>query len=154
MSDDQKILITEEGLKKLEAEYQELTLVERPKMLNDLAQARSLGDLSENAAYSEARRRQSFIEGRIVELEQVIKNAEVFKKDKSGAVQLGSKVKLSLGGQEEEFLVVSANEADIAKSKVSIDSPLGQALKGKKAGEKAKVLAPAGSADYIIINVE
>lgn len=154
MADDNKILLTKEGLDKLQKEYDDLVNIQKPKLLLDLANARSLGDLSENAAYSEARRRQSFIEGRIAELSEILKNAKVMKKEKTDKVQLGSKIRVHLDGQEEEFLIVSSDEADLSAGKISKDSPLGRALFGRAVGSKVEVEVPIGRVEYTILGVD
>lgn len=152
--DDKEILLTKEGLAKLQEEYRDLVEIQKPKVLKDLANARSMGDLSENAAYAEARQRQSFIEGRITELSEILKNAKVVENKKSGKAQLGSKIRVHLDGQEEEFWLVSADEANIHSGKISKDSPLGQVLLGKKAGEKVRIEVPVGEVEYTILGVE
>lgn len=153
-NNEEEILLTAEGFAELKKEYENLIAVERPKIAKELEAARSLGDLSENAAYAEIRRRQSFMEGRIAELEEIIKRARVSEKTNSDKAQLGSRVTVHLDNQEDSFLLVSANEADLSKGKVSLDSPLGKALLSQKAGKKVKVATPVGEMEYTILRVE
>lgn len=148
------IHLTSAGLKKLVEEYEELVKVKRPQILARLDQARSLGDLSENAAYQQIRRGQAFLEGRIGDLEAILKKARVVKKKSDGKVELGSRVKLKTNGQEESYLIISETEADSASGKISVVSPLGRELLGKKAGETIEIEAPVGRVVYTVLEVE
>lgn len=149
-----QVQVTEEGLKKLQDELKELTEVKRPHMVDRLATARAMGDLSENNDYVQAKEELSFIDGRIAELEEVLRSATVVKKqDNGGSVTLGSKVTVK-NRAEHVFHVVGEWEADPGKKMISDKSPLGQALIGKRVGEKAEVEAPAGKITYTITNIE
>ncbi len=156
---DKKIYFTKEGLAALKKEHDELTKVRRPGVLERVSQARSMGDLSENAEYVAAREELSFIDGRIDELEELLRQASIIHEGgKKGSaktpVKLGSKVTLAIGGKKENFMVVGEWEADPAAKKISHQSPLGKALLGKKVGEKAEVEAPAGKILYTITEVK
>jgi transcription elongation factor GreA len=155
--DSKKIYLTKDGLEELRAEFEELTKVKRPDVLERVSQARSMGDLSENAEYVAAREELSFIDGRIEELEELIKQAVLIQEshNKGGStVKLGSTVTVTIKGKKEIFTVVGEWEADPHDKKISHESPLGKALIGKKVGEKVEVEAPAGTVLYTIASVE
>ena len=154
--DSKKIYLTKEGLEQLRAEFNELTKVKRPIILERVSQARSMGDLSENAEYVAARDELSFIDGRIDELEELINQAVLIQEDHNKAnhtVKLGSVVLVNVKGKKEEFTVVGEWEADPNEKKISHESPLGKALLGKRVGEKIEVEAPAGTVAYTIVSV-
>lgn len=155
--DAKKIYLTKEGLGELKKEYEELTKTKRPVILERVSQARSMGDLSENAEYVAAREELSFIDGRIDELEDLLSQAVLIEENHSkGAhqiVKLGSKVWVNVKGKKEEFNLVGEWEADPHDKKISHESPLGKALLGKKVGEKVEVDAPAGIVTYTIDSV-
>lgn len=152
--DDKKIYLTKDGLSDLKKEHEELANTKRPEVLERVSQARSMGDLSENAEYSAAREELSFIDGRIDELEELLKQAVVIAEGHSNhMVKLGSKVTLTVKGKKEVFSVVGEWEADPVEKKISHKSPLGQALLGKRVGEKAEVEAPAGKIFYTIKSI-
>lgn len=153
MTQKQKILLTQQGLRELKKEYQQLICKKRPAVVKKIQTARSLGDLSENAAYQEARKEQSFIEGRILELEDILSRAEIVKIEKDGKIQIGSKVKLLGDNDLIRYLIVDENEADVSSGKISHTSPLGVALLGKRAGEKIEVDVPEGKVYYKVIEV-
>lgn len=147
------LYITKEGLLKLKEELKELVEVKRPAVAIDIQQAREMGDISENAAYDEAKREQAFIEGRISELEEIIKSAKVAKQGDNGFIVVGSKVVVHIDGDEEEFHIVGAPEANPLEGKISHESPLGASLLGKKVGDKVEVEAPIGKLKYTILNI-
>ena len=154
--DAKKIYLTKEGLEELKKEYEELTKVTRPDVLARVSQARSMGDLSENAEYVAAREELSFIDGRIEELEELTKQAVLIQESHSkgsNTVKLGSTVTVNIKGKKEEFTVVGEWEADPHDKKISHESPLGKALIGKRVGEKVEVEAPAGKVLYTIASV-
>lgn len=155
--DSKKIYLTKDGLGELKKEFEELSKVKRPDILSRVSQARSMGDLSENAEYVAARDELSFIDGRIDELEELLKQAvlitESGSKSSNHVVKLGSKVTLNIKGKKEDFMVVGEWEADPKEKKISHESPLGKALIGKKVGEKVEVEAPAGKILYTIVSV-
>lgn len=148
--DTKKIYLTKEGLEELKQEYEELTKEKRPEVLNRVSQARSMGDLSENAEYTVAREELSFIDGRIDELEGLLKQVVIISAAHSNSIKLGSQVKVNTGKEKEEFTVVGEWEADPKEKKISHESPLGKALLGKKVGDKVEVEAPAGKILYTI----
>lgn len=148
---DKKIYLTKEGLAELKQEFEELAKVKRPEVLERVSQARDMGDLSENAEYTAAREELSFIDGRIGELEELLKGASLIHSSATkGTIKLGSKVTLHINGKKEEYAVVGEWEADPMEKKISHESPLGKALLGKKVGEKVEVEAPAGKIVYTI----
>lgn len=154
-ANDKKIYLTKEGLGELKKEFEELSKIKRPDILTRVSQARDLGDLSENAEYSAAREELSFIDGRIDELEELLRQAVLISSSKSGgSVKLGSTVTVHVGGKKEEFKVVGEWEADPKEKKISHESPLGKALIGKKTGDKVEVEAPAGKVLYSIVSVK
>ena len=156
-TNDKKIYLTKTGLEDLKKEFEELSKVKRPDVLARVSQARDLGDLSENAEYSAAREELSFIDGRIDDLDELLRQAVLIvdHKAKSGsAIELGSTVTLHIKGKKEEFTVVGEWEADPKERKISHESPLGKALIGRKVGEKVEVEAPAGKVLYSIISIK
>ena len=139
--------ITAEGKKDLEKELAEL-IAKRPEIAEKIATARAFGDLSENEEYSSARAEQKMVENRILEIQDILKNAKVIKAGKRSSVSLGVNVKLDLGGRKMEYTVVGATEADPTKGKISNESPIGKVIMGHKEGEtlefngkKVKILA-------------
>lgn len=156
--EDKKIYLTKEGLEELKKELEELIKVKRPTVLERVAQARNMGDLSENAEYVAARDELSFIDGRIEELEEILKQVVLIKGEgkktgKKKIIELGSKVTLHVKGKKEVFTVVGEWEADPKEKKISHESPLGKALIGKTVGEKIEVEAPVGKISYTIAEV-
>ena len=149
--------ITPEGATKLREELNNLKSVERPAIVQAIATAREHGDLSENAEYHAARERQSFIEGRIKEIEDKLARAEVIdpKKLAGDKVAFGATVRLSNTKTEEEmtYRIVGADESDINNGSISITSPLARSLLGKEAGDEVKVRMPGGERTYEILDV-
>ena len=147
---------TEEGLKKLKDELYELTHVQRPSISNQIAEARDKGDLSENAEYDAAKEAQGILEMRIAKLESVIANARLIDDtliDNSKAYIL-SKVMIrnQTNNMEIEYTLVAENEADIKLRKISVDSPIGKGLLGKKVGEIAEIQTPGGIMHFEVIS--
>ena len=150
-----KIQITKQGLKDLKKELDELVNVKRPKLVERLANARSQGDLSENSDYQNAKEELDFLDGRISELENVIHNAEVVSgKNNNGEIAVGAEVTLKIQNEKHVYYIVGEWEADPTSKKISHISPLGQALVGKKVGEKVEVEAPAGKVTYEILSIK
>jgi len=144
-----KIQFTAAGLAELKAELQELVEVKRSAAIDRVARARDFGDLSENAEYHAAREELSFLEGRIDELEDLFKKAEVVESKNGGSeIGVGCKVTVELGDKEYTYEVVGEWEADPIKKKISHTSPLGEALMGKKKGDNVEFQAPAGKVVY------
>jgi len=150
--------MTAVGYDRLEKELKNLKLVERPAVIEAIAEARAHGDLSENAEYSAAKEKQSFIEGRIQELEAVTSRAEVIdiKTLKSDTVKFGATVTVVDEETEEEltYQIVSEYEADINRKLISLTAPIGRALIGKKEGQSVEVQSPKGMRNYEILKVE
>lgn len=159
MGDDQT-LVTKEGLKKLQEELDHLKTTGRKEVAERLKEAISYGDLSENSEYQEAKNEQAFIEGRIVELEQMIKNAKIISDKKSDArskeVQIGTTVTVRNKTDNDDpvvYTIVGSTEADPADQKISNESPVGKALLGKKKGDVTEVQTPAGMFKYEVMKV-
>ncbi len=145
--------LTKEGIVELRAEFDELTS-QRGAIAERIKTAREFGDLAENAEYSSARQEQEKVEGRISEIENILLNAEIIKTPKSDSkVQLGSTVKLKGNGMAKEFQVVGTVEADPLNGKISDESPIGQALLGKKEGEDVEIKTPAETTTYTIVDI-
>ena len=149
--------MTASGLQRLEEELRHLKSVERPSIIRAIAEARSHGDLSENAEYHAARERQSFIEGRVIELEEIVSAAEVIDPASLSGDQIkfGAHIKLVDEETEKEttYQIVGVHEADIKLQRLSISSPLAKALIGKKAGDTISVPAPGGDRSYEVLEV-
>jgi transcription elongation factor GreA len=152
----EKIPLTRAGFDKLDAELKHLKTVERPTIIQAIAEARALGDLSENAEYHSAKERQSFIEGRIKELEGVLSLADVIDPTRlSGPIKFGATVALldEETGEERTYQIVGEYEADIENGRLNVKSPLARALIGKNAGDSAEVRSPGGERSYEILKV-
>jgi len=155
MGKNGKIEITKEGLDALKKELDELVNVKRPKVVERLSNARLQGDLTENSDYHNAKDELEFLDGRISELVQVTDHASVVNGNGGGdTVSLGTKVTLKVGGLQHIYHIVGEWEADPAEKKISHTSPLGQALLGKRAGDKVEVEAPAGKVVYEILELK
>ncbi|MGB0695732.1 MAG: transcription elongation factor GreA [Rhodospirillaceae bacterium] len=154
----EKIPMTSDGLDRLESELKTLKSQERPAVIRAISEAREHGDLSENAEYHAARERQSFVEGRIKELEDVISRAEVIDISKlSGdTVRFGATVTVIDEDTDDEmtYQVVGPHEADLAQGRISVHSPIGRALIGKSTGDSIEVKAPGGSKFYEVSMVK
>ncbi len=151
-----KYLLTQDGLQKLNDELKELIAKKRPDVIERIREAASHGDLSENADYAQAREEQSFIEGRISEIEDMVKNAEIISTGNGhhNTVGIGSTVVVKANAQERKYTIVGSNEANPKEGKISNESTVGKALLGRKTGEKLKVVTPAGEMDYEIVSIE
>ncbi len=153
------IPLTVIGAEKLRTELHEMKTVQRPSIITAIAEARSHGDLSENAEYEAAKERQGFIEGRIAELESKLSNAQVIDPallDADGACVFGATIDLEdmANATMVTYQIVGDDEADIKEGKISISSPLSRALIGKYPGDLAEVLAPGGVREYEILDVK
>ena len=150
--------MTADGYEALEEELKRLKTVERPSIIKAIEAAREHGDLAENAEYHAARERQSFTEGRLAELENVISRADVIDpKSISGkTVRFGATVRLADEDTDEKitYQIVGSHESDISQGKLSITSPLARALIGKSAGDSAEVITPSGGKSYEIVKVQ
>jgi transcription elongation factor GreA len=154
-----KIPLTVKGAEMLRTELHQLKTVERPRVIEAIAEARSHGDLSENAEYDAAKERQGFIEGRIKEVEGKLSSAQIIDPkllDADGRVVFGATVELEdLGsGESVTYQIVGDDEADLKSGKISISSPISRALIGKFAGDVAEVQAPGGVREYEVLDVK
>ena len=158
MAEVKKTKITYEGLKKLEAELEELKTVKRKEVAQKIKEARELGDLSENAEYDAAKDEQRDIEARIEEIEKILKNVEVVDEDEVdlSKVSIGCKIKLKdLEFDDEfEFKIVGSTEANSLKGKISNESPVGKAVEGRKVGDVVEVEAQDGIIKYEILEIQ
>jgi transcription elongation factor GreA len=140
---------TEEGLKKLKDELHQLITIERPRISGQIAEARDKGDLSENAEYDAAKEAQGLLELRISQMQEVLRNAKIIDESKLdlGKILILSKVTLKnlLNAAKLTYTLVPQNEADIKQGKISVDSPIGKGLLGKKVGETAEITVPSGA---------
>ncbi len=153
-----KVPLTKSGAEKLRQELHKLKTVERPNVVAAIAEARAHGDLSENAEYAAARERQSFIEGRIQEIEGKLGNAQIIDPrllDADGRCVFGATVDLEdmESGGKVTYQIVGEDEADLKNNKISISSPIARALIGKYAGDIAEVKAPGGMREYEVLDV-
>jgi len=152
-----RIPITREGYEALQKELDQLKTVERPQNIRAIEQARAHGDLSENAEYHAAKERQAYIEGRVNELGYKINQADIIETDLLSKEQVlfGARVVLENldTGEAVEYRVVGPDESDIGKGRISISSPLGKALLGKKPGDEIKIVAPGGKREYELIEI-
>ena len=153
------IPLTEIGAEKLRVELHEMKTVERPAVIAAIAEARSHGDLSENAEYDAAKEKQGFIEGRIADLESKLSNAQIINPaqlDADGACVFGATIGLEdiTNDATVTYQIVGDDEADIKQGKISVSSPISRALIGKYQGDVAEVIAPGGTREYEILNVK
>ena len=157
MADVKKNVLTYEGLKRYEAELQDLKVVRRKEIADKIKEAREQGDLSENAEYDAAKDEQRDIEARIEELEELLKNAEVYVEDEAtlDAVSIGTTVVLlDLEFNEEvEFKIVGSTEADSLQGLISNEAPVGKALLGKRIGDLVNVETQMGNVQYKVLNI-
>ncbi len=149
-----KHLLTTEGLEKLKKELENLTGQRRKEVIERIQEAVAHGDLSENADYAQAKEEQSFIEGRIQELEEILKNAEIIKSSgHGGVVAVGSTVKVAVNGSERAYTIVGSNEANPAEGRISNESTVGQKLLGAKKGDRLDIQTPGGKSSYEILEI-
>lgn len=142
-------------LKELKEELNHLKTSKRKEVAARIEAAKALGDLSENAEYADAKEEQSWVEGRILELQDLIQNAQIIKTDvKTGYVNVGSTIRVNNGSKEKFFQIVGSNEADPAAGKISNESPLGQAFLGKRVGNKVEINVPAGKMIYTVLEIK
>ncbi|MCW1892024.1 MAG: transcription elongation factor GreA [Candidatus Uhrbacteria bacterium] len=153
---DQTTYLTQEGLDKLRAEFEDLKKVQRPEMISRLEAAKALGDLSENAEYHEAKDNLAFIEGRIRELDVKLRDVELIENDKKdgGTVKIGSTIEVEAKGNRRVFQIVGSSEADPAGGRISNESPLGSSFLGRKKGDEVEVITPSGETVYTILSVK
>lgn len=154
-----KIPLTVHGAELLRTELQHLKSVERPNVINAISEARAQGDLSENAEYDAAKERQSFVEGRIAEIEGKLSTAQIIdpaQLNADGRCVFGATISLedADSGDAVTYQIVGDDEADIKQGKISVGSPIARALIGKSEGDVAEVMAPGGMRSYEIVNVQ
>ena len=150
-----RIIITKDGLSKLEAELEHLISVRREEVANAIKRAREMGGTENNAEYEDAKNDQAFVEGKILTLENIIKNADIIEAPAhSGIVEIGDKVLIqNQDGKIDQFTIVGSTESNPAEGKISNESPIGRALLGKKVGDKIEVDTPAGKIKLMILEV-
>lgn len=155
--EQEKLIISQEGLDKLEEELHYLRGPKRKEIAQRIKEARELGDISENSEYDDAKDEQAFVEGRIKELEQMIKKAEVLDEDDidTTEVNIGTKVKIldKELDEEIEYKIVSSAETDPDENKISNESPVGKGLLGNKVGDTVEIEVPAGTIEYEILAI-
>ena len=152
--DLKEIYLTSDGFLKLEEELDELKKVKRPEVINAIKEARAQGDLSENAEYSAARDDQAKLEARIKEIEYTLEHATIIENNNDGKVRVGSVITILYDDdEEEEYSIVGTNEADPFENKISNESPIAQAVMGKKEGDTVLVESPNGSFSVKIVKV-
>ncbi len=158
-NNQKEVLVTKAGLEKLKSELKEFQEVRRKEVAARLKEAIAYGDLSENSEYEEAKNEQAFVEGRIVELEQMIANAKIITDDKRGenTVQIGTTVtvqNLTEDDDPETYTIVGSTEADPVAHRISNESPIGSAILGKAKNDTVKVKVPAGVFEYKILKIK
>lgn len=158
MGDNKQVILTYEGVKKIEEELEYLKTVKRKEVSQKIKTAISFGDLSENSEYDEAKNEQAFVEGRIATLENMLKNAKIIDEDEinTEVVSIGSTVKVKdlKYGDELEFTIVGSAEADPSKMKISNEAPIGRGLLGKKVGDKVEIQVPDGVESFEILEIK
>lgn len=153
---EKEVILTSEGLAKLEQELEQLKGVKRREVAERIKQAIEFGDISENSEYEDAKNEQAFIEGRIITLEKMLRNAKVIEPvEDNKTVQIGTKITLKdmEYSDEIEYYLVGSAEADPTNNRISFESPVGSAILGKKKGDVVQVAVPAGKLKYKIMNV-
>jgi len=157
MTTAKQVVLTYEGLEKLENELEYLKTIKRKEVAEKIKQAMSFGDLSENSEYDEAKNEQASVEVRIVQLENMLKNAKVIDEDEidTNIVSMGSKVKVldMEDNKEFEYTIVGSTEADPSQSKISDESPVGKQLIGRLVGDVVEVVVPAGTLKFQILSI-
>src|SRR3989339_984378 len=150
-----KTQLTQKGFDDLKIEHEDLLKNKKPKAIERLSKARSMGDLSENSEYTAAKEELAFVEGRVREIEEILDNANIVENNQAGdQVQVGSSVTVEVNGNTESFQIVGEFEADPMNKKLSQNSPIGQALISRKIGEIVEVNIPAGKIQYKIIEIK
>ncbi len=151
---DKPQYVSAEGLKRLQAELEELRTAKRAEVAQRIHAAMEFGDYSENSELEQAKNDQAFLEGRIMTLEQTIKNARLIdEKSKHDIVEVGSHITVEADGRKEQYVIVGSAEASPAEGKISNESPVGRALQGHKAGETVKMSVPAGAVEMKILSI-
>jgi len=155
---EKEVILTQDGLKKLEEELEYLKSVKRREVAERIKIAIGYGDISENSEYEDAKNEQAFIEGRVITLEKMLRNARIINNDEidTDVVSIGSKVLLQdlEFGETVEYTIVGSAESDPSENKISNESPVGKAILGKKKGSVVEVSVPAGIIQYKIIDIK
>jgi len=153
---NKKYLLTPEGLRKLNDELKLLITVKRKEVIERIREAAAHGDLSENADYAQAREEQNFIEGRIAEIEEMVKNAEIIQATSGhhNTITIGTTVTVKINGDKRIYSIVGSNEAKPSEGRISNESPVGKSLLGKKVGDKVPVPTPSGDIVYEILEIK
>ncbi len=152
---NEKEYLTQEKFDEFKKELAELKNVRRKEVAENLEYSKALGDLAENAEYHEARDMQATIEDRIAKLEELLKSAVIVKEhENTGAVNIGSTVTVEKDGKSLTYTIVGSEEAEVSTNKISVRSPFGQAILGKKKGDKFSFTAPNGELTYIVVDVK
>ena len=154
MPKQNNIFLTKDGLSELENELKDLKDNKRKEVAAALKEAKEFGDLSENTDWDDAKTRQLFIEGRISEIENILKHAKVVEENVTDSVSVGSTVEVELENDKHTFKIVGSTEANPDAGKISHESPIGKALMGKKVGEHAEVDIPAGTITYRVLKIK
>ena len=149
-----EFLLTPEGVETLQTELQQLTTTKRTEIAERLKDAMAAGDLSENAQYDAARDAQGMVEGRIAEIEHILKHTVLIKSGHKSTVDIGSTVHVELETGKQKYQIVGSTEANPDEGKISNESPIGRALLGAKAGDEVEVQIPSGTISYKILKVE
>jgi transcription elongation factor GreA len=156
-NNEKETILTQSGFRKLEEELEYLKSIRRKEVAERIKQAKEFGDLNENAEYDDAKNEQAFVEGRILQIEQMLRNARVIDSHETApdAVTVGSTVRLreAAGGDEISYTIVGTAEADPLLDRISNESPVGQALLGRRIGETVTVRVPAGTIRYTILAI-
>lgn len=148
-------ILTQEGLDKLKIELESLKINKRKEVAERIKNAKEFGDLSENAEYQEAKEEQSFVEGRILELESIIKSSAVADNNQTlDTVNIGSTIKVEKDKQSFEFTIVGSTEADPVNNRISVESPLGAAFLGAKIGQEVEINLPIGKTVYKVLAIK
>ncbi len=152
---NKEVILTQEGLEKLKAELKNLKEKDRKEVIGRIKTAKEFGDLSENSEYDDAKNEQAFIEGRIQELELMIKQAKIVASSKgSDIIGLGSTIEVEVEGDKETYFIVGPTESDPVSGKISSESPVGKALIGSKKGAKVTIQTPDGSVEYKVLAIK
>ena len=147
--------LSKESLEALKKEYADVKYNRIPNVASKINEAKQQGDLSENAEYHQAKEEMAWAQGRLLELDEIINNAQIIEHEKTGGkINIGNTVKLKVNGIEKNYQIVGAQEADPINGKISNESPLGNAFLGHKAGDKVEVRTPLGLQNYEIIDVK
>ena len=150
-----EVYLTQDAIDALKAELEDLLHNQRDKIISRIATAASFGDLSENSEYEQAKNEQAMVEGRILEIQEILANAIIIKKARSNAVKIGSTVKVSVSNKDQPitFTVVDAPEVDLSKNKISHKSPVGAGMMDKEIGQSFQIETPKGVLTYTILEI-